>query len=259
MVGYLTDTDRVRTLASFAEQAETCLSQLQKGIQMKRTNIAILAIVLASTAAVAATTPSRIRGAIASISPDKIIVHTTSGADLPIALDAHTTYLQVVKSSLDKIEPGSYIGTATKSVGANQVALEVVVFPPAMKGVGEGHFPWDEIPDTTSGKSYTSSSMTNGSVAAITSASRPKVNSAMTNGNVSAASDQNGVKKLTVTYKGGQQTVLLPPTVPVVTFRPGTNSDLFEGAAVFIQATKNGDETTAGLVVVEKDGVKPPM
>jgi hypothetical protein len=224
---------------------------------MKRTNIAILAIMFASTAAIAATEPSRIRGNIASISPGKIVVHTTSGADLPIALSAQTAYLQVVKSDLDKIAPGSYIGTATKSVGATQVALEVVVFPPAMKGIGEGHYAWDRIPDTTSGKSDTPSSMTNGNVAAV--ASHPKVKSAMTNGNVSAASEQNGTRKLTVTYKGGQQTVLVPLTAPIITFRPGKDSDLFTGAAVFIQAAKNGDETTAGLIVVEKDGVKPPM
>lgn len=224
---------------------------------MQPKNIAILAFMLVSAAASAASDPTRIRGSIASISPGKIIVHTSSGEDVPVTLGAQTTYLQVVKSDLDQIAPGSYIGTATKSVGPSQIALEVVVFPPEMKGIGEGHFAWDRITDTTSGKSQTPSSMTNGSVTAV--ATHPKTNSAMTNGSVSAAADQNGIRKLTVTYKGGQQTILVPPTAPIVTFHPGTNADLFKGAAVFVQAVKNGDQAAAGVVVVEKDGVKPPM
>jgi hypothetical protein len=228
---------------------------------MKRTSLTILAMLLSSSAAFAAAAePARIRGTISSVAPDKIVVHTTAGADLPIALANDTKYLQVVKSSLDKVEKDSYIGTATKNVGSSLIALEVVVFPAAMRGAGDGHYEWDKIPDTTlSGKGYTSSSMTNGSVTAVTTPSAATVKSAMTNGNVSSASDQDGVKKLTVTYKGGQQTILVPPTAPIVTFLPGTTSDLTKGASVFVQAMTNGDATTAALVAVGKDGVKPPM
>lgn len=227
---------------------------------MKRTTLAILAIMLCSTAASAATGPSRIRGTISSVGPDRIIVHTTDGTDLTTTLTQDTKYLQVVKSSLDNIEQGSYIGTATKSIGSKQIALEVSIFPPAMKGAGEGHYEWDKIPDTTlSGTSETASAMTNGNVTAVASPSSATVNSTMTNGNVSTASDQNGVKQLTVTYKGGQQTILVPPTAPIVTFRPGMSSDLTNGAAVFIQAMTKDGETTAGLVAIGVDGVKPPM
>jgi hypothetical protein len=231
-----------------------------EGVHMKRANIAILTAVLAGTtaiAAIAAPTETRVRGTIASIDAGKITVHTTAGADLPVALTKNTVYLQVVKSDLDKVEPGSYIGTATKTVGTNQVALEVVVFPPAMKGVGEGHYPWDDIPDTTTGKGHTASAMTNGSVSAVSTPR--KVNSSMTNGSVSAAASQNGAKKLTVTYNGGQQTVLVPAGVPIVTVQPGTQAALFKGATVFIRAVRDGDQTSAGAIVVEKDGVKPPM
>jgi len=226
---------------------------------MKRLNVAVVAAVLSSSV-FAAPAATRIRGTIASIGTGEIVVHTTAGTDMHVALDSSTQYLQVVKSDLGKVEKGSYIGTATKDTGANLIALEVVVFPPAMKGAGEGHYAWDSIPDTTlSGKGYTSSSMTNGSVTSVTAPPAATVNSTMTNGNVSTASEQNGVKKLTVTYKGGEQTVLVPPTAPIVTFRPGTMSDLSKGAAVFIRATTHGSQTVAGMVAVGKDGVKPPM
>jgi hypothetical protein len=231
---------------------------------MKRISIALAALVFSSVTVTAfaapPAAPARIRGTIASVDAGKIVVHTTAGDDLPIALSADTKYLGVINSSLDKIEQGSYIGTATKSVGPTQVALEVVVFPPAMKGVGEGHYPWDKLPDTTlSGHPATSSAMTNGNVAAVSTPAGASVNSAMTNGNVSAASAQNGVKKLTVSYKGGEQSILVPPTAPIVTFRPGSTADLAKGASVFVTAVTNNGQATAGLVAVGIDGVKPPM
>lgn len=215
---------------------------------------------IAGVSASAATpAPSHIRGTISSVSADEIIVHTTDGTDLPISLTGKTKYLEVVKSNIDKVAQGSYIGTATKSVGSTLIALEVSVFPPAYKGVGEGHYPWDKIPDTTlSGSTSTASSMTNGSVTTV-AAPEMAVNSSMTNGSIAASSSGNGVKTLTVTYKGGQQTILVPPTAPIVTFRAGSSADLTQGAPVFVQAFTNGGGASAGLVMVGMDGVKPPM
>ena len=101
--------------------------------------------------------------------------------------------------------------------------------------------------------------MTNGNVVSVSAPSGATVKSAMTNGNVSAASAQNGVKKLTVSYNGGSQTVVVPPSAPIVTFRPGSTADLMKGASVFVQGATNDGQTTAGLVAVGIDGVKPPM
>jgi hypothetical protein len=229
---------------------------------MKRISIALAAALLSSAIAITASAAAstRVRGTISSVDSSKIVVHTATGENLPITLNADTKYLGVVNSSLDKVEPGSYIGTATKSVGETQVALEVTVFPPAMRGIGEGHYAWDSLPDTTqSQRPKTSSAMTNGNVVSVSAPSARPVNSAMTNGNVSATSAQNGVKKLTVSYNGGEQIVLVPATAPIVTFRPGTTADLVKGASVFVEGAANGGDTTAGLVAVGIDGVKPPM
>lgn len=226
----------------------------------------ILGLALAATAAFtvsaqAAPEHERVRGTIASVSGDMVTVHTTTGEDLSLTLGSDTKYLSVVKASLGSIEKGSYIGTATKNVGTTEVALEVVVFPPSMKGTGDGHYAWDKLPDTTlSGGAKTSSTMTNGSVEAVTaSGGAPAVNSTMTNGEVSADLAANGARKLTVTYKGGQQTIVVPPTAPVVTFKPGTMADVTKGANVFIVATSDGGKVTANVVAVGADGVTPPM
>ena len=194
------------------------------------------------------------------MAPEKIVVHTAEGRDLTISLNTKTNYVQVVKSSLDKVEKDAYVGAATKSIGLSQVALEVVVFPAAMKGANEGHYPWDQLPDTTlPDKANIASSMTNGTVATVSSPSTRMVKSTMTNGTVPTTTDQKDAKKLTITYKGGEQTIIVPPTAPVVTLRAGAEIDLTTGASVFIVATMDGDVGTASFVAVGIDGVKPPM
>jgi hypothetical protein len=222
--------------------------------------LAITASVLASSAALAATGASeRVRGTIASATGDSVTVDTYADKPVTVALTGNTTYLKVQKSNLNKVEKGSFIGTATKDVGGTQVALEVVIFPPSMRGTGEGHYAWDKIPDTTlSGGARTSSSMTNGNVSVV-STSVPKVNSTMTNGDVAASQSEGGVTHLVVTYKGGQQDVLVPPTTPIVTFRPGTKALVAKGNDVFIKATQTGSGPVANAVAVGVDGVRPPM
>src|SRR6202795_5272153 len=215
---------------------------------------------LTSSAAFAATgTPERVRRTIASATADFVTVDTQAAKPVTVALTGNTSYLKVEKSNLNKVEKGSYIGTATKDVGGTQVALEVVIFPPSLRGTGDGHYAWDKIGDTTlSGGAQTSSSMTNGNVSAV-STSVPNVNSTMTNGDVAASRSQGGVTHLVVTYKGGQQDVLVPPTAPIVTFRPGTKALVAKGNDVFIKATQSGSGLEANTVAVGVDGVKPPM
>ncbi len=218
-----------------------------------------------AVAAMAAPEHIRVRGTVASISGDTLTVHTATGEDVPVMLGGDTHYLKVLKSSLEAIVPGSFIGTATKSVGSKLVALEVVVFPPEMKGAGEGHYDWDKLPDTTktgeAGGSMAASTMTNGSVAAVGAPGSGGVQSTMTNGTVATAAAAHGTKRLRVTYKGGEQTILVPETAPIVTFSPAAMSDVTQGAAVFVNGIKEGGggKITAGAVAIGTEGVTPPM
>lgn len=227
----------------------------------------LLALVIAvniigtSTAAFAAPVPERVRGTVKSISDNVLVVHTTSGTDETVYLTGATGYLTVTKSSLDHIDPGGYIGTATKSIGDKLVALGVLIFPPAMKGASEGHFNWDPVPDTTlSGGGTTASAMTNGTVAvAVPAAGAGTVTSTMTNGTVSGADASGGAKQITVTYKGGEQIVLVPPTAPVVTVAPGGKSDVTVGKVVFINAVQQDGKVSAAAVFVGVNGATPPI
>jgi hypothetical protein len=203
-----------------------------------------------STAAYAAPALERVRGTVKSVSDTTLVVHTASGTDETLNLTPKTGYLTVTKSDLDHIDPGGYIGVATKSIGDKLVALGALLFPPAMKGAAEGHFDWDPIPDTTlSGGATTASAMTNGTVAAATPAAGARtVTSTMTNGTVSSTGASGGAKQVTVTYNGGKQIVLVPPTAPVVTVVPGGKSDVTVGTVVFINAVRQDGQLSAAAV-----------
>jgi hypothetical protein len=106
--------------------------------------------------------------------------------------------------------------------------LEVTVFPPAMKGVGEGHYPWDLGP---------SSSMTNGTVGKL---------------------DTSNVNTMTVTYFGRAKTIVVPADVPIVTIDPGALSDLKPGVKVLVFPSMT-DPKTAGRIIYGENGIAPPQ
>jgi hypothetical protein len=223
--------------------------------------LVIAASIFGTSTAFAAPGPERVRGTVKSISNTELVVQTASGTDETVYLTGATGYLTVAKSDLDHIDPGSYIGAATKSIGDKLVALGVLIFPPAMKGASEGHVNWDPIPDTTlSSGSTTASAMTNGTVAvAAPAAGARAVTSAMTNGTVASAGGSGGGKQITVTYKGGKQIVLVPPTAPIVTVAPGGKSDVTVGTVVFINAVQQDGKVSAAAIFVGVNGATPPI
>jgi hypothetical protein len=222
----------------------------------------LIGLSLAATAALSSTataTPQheRLRGIVSAVSANELTLHTATG-DVALSLDG-TKYLTTISSGLNDIAANSYIGVATKNIGSEQVALDVIIFPPAMKGAAEGHFGWDRLPDTTlAGGASTASSMTNGSVA-VAQGGTTTTDSSMTNGSVAAASASNGAKQLTLTYKGGEQNILVPPTASVVTMQFGALSDIKPGDGVFVNAVADGGTTTAGLIIVGAAGAVPPI
>jgi hypothetical protein len=82
----------------------------------------------------------------------------------------------------------------------------------------------------------------------------------MTNGAIAAKVDGVNGPKLTVTYKGGQQTIVVDPKTQIVAFEPGTQADLKPGVAIIARGAKQDDGSVdAGFVLVGKDGLVPPL
>ena len=75
---------------------------------------------------------------------------TRDGAKLKVALADNPQIAGVVKASLSDIKQGSFLGVmAMPRADGSQSALEVHIFPEAMRGTGEGHYPWDLRPQST--------------------------------------------------------------------------------------------------------------
>jgi hypothetical protein len=213
-----------------------------------------------SASALAAPQPQRVRGTVASISADSLVVHPASGSDITVSISGDTKYATVVKSDLAHVDKDSYIGTATKTVGSQLVALELVIFPASMRGAGDGHYDWDKIGDSTMSGGASASSMTNGNVeAAMPAGGAKSVSSAMTNGNIDTATDKSGAKQIVVSYKGGKQTIVVPPTAPIVAFKPAEMSAVKKGDTVFVNGVEDAGKVTGKFVAVGSEGVTPPM
>jgi hypothetical protein len=221
----------------------------------------LIALTAAATLTLAASAfaagPERIRGTITSATPTTLTVALANGGTQTITLASSTKYAASRASSFGAISAGEFIGTATKAEGSKNIALEVVIFPASMRGTGEGHYAWDEIPDTTVPGAKTDSSMTNGSVAAAMPAR--KTASSMTNGDVREEAATSGDKQLVVTYKGGEQTILVPPSAPVVQVAPAGFAALHAGDSVFVVAAPAAGGLTALYVNVGTGGTKLAM
>lgn len=203
--------------------------------------------------------PAHLRGTITAVTADSVTVQTTD-ASVSVSFDVSTRIAGIVPSSVDKIKPGTFVGIANVPGNGSSAALEVVVFPEAMKGSGLGDYPWDldsKAPST--GVAHTSA-MTNGTVKSSSSGNGVAMKSAMTNGTVGKTSTQNGSGGLTLTvdYGQGEKTITVPNGVPIVGVEPGDASKLVKGAHVFI-ATKKDAPKSAGFIAVGINGTIPPM
>ena len=194
-------------------------------------SVVALTLASASFAQSPSAKPERIRGDIVSFSGNTLTVHRRSGETVTIAMSDASKVSAVKAIQLADIKPGSYVGAAaTPGPDGKLTAKEVLVFPDAARGTGEGHYAWDLGPQ-----------------------------SSMTNANVDQVVQGTSGRDLKLSYKGGSNSVTVPENVPVVTFAPATHDDLKPGKKVFVVASPAGSDFAAQRIVVEKDGVAPPM
>jgi hypothetical protein len=202
------------------------------------------------------TEPDHIRGTVQSVVGQAMTVATPTGS-VRVQLAQPTQVATVVKSDRDHIKDGSFLGiTSVTQPDGSQRAVEVHVFPEAMRGTGEGSYKWD-----WPGADGADTKMTNGTAAASKMTNGTVSSSKMTNGTVTA---QESGSSLTMLYKdgtsGGSQTIAIPPDIPVVAIQPGQAADLKPGEHVFVVAHRNsGGALTADRVLAGKNGVVPPM
>lgn len=195
-----------------------------------------------------------VRGTVKALQGGVLTVQTAKGP-VRVQFSAKTPVLTVVPADRSKIKDGSFLGIASvPGPYGTQVAREVLVFPEAARGSGEGSYPWD-LPGT-GGKSPRSK-MTNGTARIATKGG----GSRMTNGTVRSS---GGGTTLTLEFKQGtgmgSQKIRLTPDIPVVTFVPGQAAQLKPGAHVVVFAhSAAGGATVADRALVGKGSLVPPM
>ena len=192
----------------------------------------ITLLLAAAPMAVAQEQSVRVRGTIDRVEGDTYIVKPRSGGELKVKLPDNVMVVALTKASLADIKQGSYVGVAgMPQADGSQKALEVHIFPEAMRGTGDGHRGWDLQPSST---------MTNGAVEQTTASADGQV--------------------LTLKYKDGEKKIVVSPDTPIVVYVPGEKSELKAGAPIFISAaTKQPDGTLTTPRVNVGRGVAPPM
>lgn len=173
----------------------------------------------------------RVRGIVETSDGSKMSVKTREGDTAAINLGS-AKVMAVAKASIEDIKPGDYVGIASlpRSKGGDG-ALEVLIFPAAMKGADEGSFPWDLKPNST-----------------------------MTNATVSNAVKDVDGRTVTVKFGNKEKKLSVADGTAIVTLAPATATDLKPGATVFVIAQRSPEGAiTAGFVVVGANGIVPPM
>jgi len=176
--------------------------------------------------------PQHVRGSIESVQGHMIAVKTARGATDSITLADDAKVFTVSAADIGAIKDGRFVGITSVEKDGKRVAVEVHVFDESLRGLGEGHYPWDL-------------------------GSGPNM---MTNANIAKVEAVGGDRVLKLDYKGGTQSIAVPPDATVVEFTVGTPDQIKPGAKVFVLAHADADgKMVAGAIVVGKDGLKPPM
>src|SRR5436305_2505006 len=168
-------------------------------------SIATLAFIAFTLSAFAQEQAVRVRGTIERAEGDHYIIKARNGGEVKVKLAENAMVVALVKASLADVKQGSYVGVSgMPQADGSQKALEVHIFPEAMRGTGDGHRPWDLQPSST-----------------------------MTNGAVEQTSASANGQTLTLKYKDGEKKIIVSPDTPIVTYAPGEKNELKPGTPIF--------------------------
>ena len=198
---------------------------------MKNAVLLVLALFTATAIAQPAPATMRLRGTIEKVEPNSIVLKERNGETMTLAIADNFTVGEVLPVDPAAIQSGIFVGTAAMpGADGSLSALEVLVFPEAMRGTGEGHSPWDLQPGST---------MTNATVTEIVPGAKGRT--------------------MTLRYKDGTRTVVVPEGIPVVTLKPADRSLLVPGAKVIVTAQMRDGQPTALRAIAGRNGFQPPM
>ena len=171
---------------------------------------------------------TRVVGTVERIDGATLVVNTGQ-SERTIGIGSTATVFAMVKAGVADVKPGTFVGVgATPQADDSQHAIRVMIFPESMRGLGEGHRPWDR-PGTT-----------------------------MTNATVDTAVTSVEGQVVTVKYKGGEKKIVMRPDTVFLTYVAADRSELKPGARVAVTGVvRSGGAVEARRIVVGRDGVIP--
>ena len=197
--------------------------------QTLRVPIAAAAVLVGVLLSAPAFAQAHIRGTLTAAKDGTISVQTAKGGTELIKLANDAGLFLVTKADMSAIQSGKFVGITSVEQGGKRVAREVHVFADSLRGLAEGHYPWDLE-------------------------SEPNM---MTNANIAKVEEVGTDRVLRLNYSDGEQTITIPTSATVVAFDKAPADQLAAGRKVFVIMKKDGSEAAA--VVIGAEGVKPPM
>jgi hypothetical protein len=171
---------------------------------------------------------TRVVGTIERVDGANLVVKTAQ-AEKVVNVAPAASVFALIKATLAEVKPGAFIAVgATPQPDDSQQAIRVVIFLESMRGLGEGHRPWDR-PGTT-----------------------------MTNATVDTTVASVDGQLVTVRYKGGEKKIVIRPDTIILTYVAAERSELTPGASVTVNGVVRADGAVeARRVVVGRGGVIP--
>jgi hypothetical protein len=191
--------------------------------------IAVAAVLVGVLLSAPAFAQAHIRGTLTDVKDGTIGVQNAKGETISIKLASDAGLFLVTKADISAVQSGKFVGITSFEQDGKRVAREVHVFDESLRGLAEGHYPWDLE-------------------------AKPNM---MTNANISKIEEVGTDRVVKVDYKGGEQTISIPTDATVVSFVKAPADQLAVGRKVFVVMKKDVPEAAA--VVVGAEGVKPPM
>src|ERR1700733_3092400 len=105
--------------------------------------IAAAAIVVGLLISAPAFAQGHIRGTLTEVKDGTIAVQNAKGETISIKLAGDAGLFLVTKADMSAIKSGKFVGITSFEQDGKRVAREVHVFDDSLRGLAEGHYPWD--------------------------------------------------------------------------------------------------------------------
>lgn len=201
---------------------------------MRRVPASLLAasLILVSSLVQAQAPTTRVRGTVERVEASALSLKTPAGDAVTVALAPGYAVGGVVKASVADIKKGGFIGVGARpQADGSLLAVQVFIFPEAMRGTGEGHRPWSVLPEST-----------------------------MTNATVAETVTRVDGANIVLSYPGGEQKVTITADANIIMAAPAQASDLAAGAQVALTANRQPDGSlVTNRITIAKAGAQLPL